>query len=352
MPEPHASGQLRDARPRRRRPRGRIRRRRRRRPRRRTCGACGTRHVPRRRPRRGRSCWRPSPGRRRARRSIPRRGRSRARARSSAPSEPLAVERLRAGGHLLVGAEHAPFLGEHDELGAHRGGLPHEPVGGLEVPVGVLGGVKLNGADAHCGVGRDGREIGRLTSQSAVVYPPVHASCHESPRFVPQPSAASRHERGLTGVGRPGHGPGLEQRLDLLGAGSRPPPAPRRVCSPSPGPGARTGSAGVRLSLNGTPSSRTGRSAPGWSSSTTISRAATSSESSASSRSKHRLEAAVVLGGERPPLAPACARRTSRRPRGAHPSRADRRRGRADPRAPRPRRTSAQNLGSSAPSVT
>ena len=43
------------------------------------------------------------------------------------------------------------------------------------------------------------------------------------------------------------------------------------------------GSPGVRLSLTGTPSSRTGRRAPGWSSSTTISRARTRSDSSASS---------------------------------------------------------------------
>src|SRR5581483_4133823 len=54
------------------------------------------------------------------------------------------------------------------------------------------------------------------------------------------------------------------------------------VCSPSPGPGARTGSAGVRASLKGGPSSRTGLATPGWSSSTTRSRAATCSEARAS----------------------------------------------------------------------
>ena len=60
---------------------------------------------------------------------------------------------------------------------------------------------------------------------------------------------------------------------------------------------------------------------PGWSTSTTISRARTSSESSASSSSEHRLQAAVVLGGERLPLARACARRRPPRPRGGRPSR-------------------------------
>ena len=47
------------------------------------------------------------------------------------------------------------------------------------------------------------------------------------------------------------------------------------MCWPSPGPGARAGSAGVRVSLSGAPSSLTGRSAPGWSIETIISRAAT-----------------------------------------------------------------------------
>ena len=56
------------------------------------------------------------------------------------------------------------------------------------------------------------------------------------------------------------------------------------MCSPKAG-AARVGSPGVRLSLTGTPSWRTGPKR-GWSISITISRARTSSESSASSMSR------------------------------------------------------------------
>ena len=74
------------------------------------------------------------------------------------------------------------------------------------------------------------------------------------------------------------------------------------MCSPSAGPGARAGSPGVALSLTGTPSSRTVSVAPGCSCSTTISRARTSSELERLVEVEHRLQAAVVLAGERLPL--------------------------------------------------
>ncbi len=58
----------------------------------------------------------------------------------------------------------------------------------------------------------------------------------------------------------------------------------------------------MRPSLIGTPSSLTGCSTPGWASATTISRAATSSDVERLVELEHRLEAAVVLGGEHSPL--------------------------------------------------
>ena len=75
-------------------------------------------------------------------------------------------------------------------------------------------------------------------------------------------------------------------------------------------------SPGVRLSLTGTPSSRTGRRAPGWSSSTTISRAREVGLERLVEL-EHGLQAAVVLGGEGAPLLAARARGVLPQPPGA-----------------------------------
>ena len=60
------------------------------------------------------------------------------------PGHAAAVERLRGGGHLLGGPEHAPLLRQDDELGAPPGRGPHETIGGGEVAVRVLGRIQLN----------------------------------------------------------------------------------------------------------------------------------------------------------------------------------------------------------------
>ena len=48
-------------------------------------------------------------------------------------------------------AEHRPRLGQGDQLGTERCGLAHEAVGGLQVAIGVVGSVELDGAGAHRG---------------------------------------------------------------------------------------------------------------------------------------------------------------------------------------------------------
>ena len=60
-----------------------------------------------------------------------------------------AVERLGARGGLLGAREHGPLLGQHDELGARRGGGAREAVRGLEVAVAVRGRVELHGGGPH-----------------------------------------------------------------------------------------------------------------------------------------------------------------------------------------------------------
>src|SRR5437764_8776158 len=68
---------------------------------------------------------------------------------SPRPPDALAVEWLRARYHLLVRSEHAPFLGQDDELGPSLRGLADEAVGGGEIVTGVLGRVELYGGGAH-----------------------------------------------------------------------------------------------------------------------------------------------------------------------------------------------------------
>jgi hypothetical protein len=67
----------------------------------------------------------------------------------SRPRDAAAVERLGARGHLIIGPQHAPLLGQHDDLGPECAGLADQAIGGLEIAVEVLGGVKLDGADTH-----------------------------------------------------------------------------------------------------------------------------------------------------------------------------------------------------------
>ena len=95
----------------------------------------------------------------------------------------------------------------------------------------------------------------------------------------------SCQERPRRALGEHADRPGLGQLGDLGVRVARRRAAPRRCARRAPGPGSRRGSPGVRESFTGTPSWRTGRSAPGCSISTTISRARTSSESSTSSSS-------------------------------------------------------------------
>ena len=56
---------------------------------------------------------------------------------------------------LLVGAQYAPLLWQHDQLGSAPGRLANESIGGFEVAIRVLGRVELNRTDAqgtslHC----------------------------------------------------------------------------------------------------------------------------------------------------------------------------------------------------------
>ncbi len=72
------------------------------------------------------------------------------RAVAARPRRPrAAVERLRAGAQVLAAAEHAPLLGQHDELRAVGRGRAREAVRALEVAVEVGGAGQLDGGDAH-----------------------------------------------------------------------------------------------------------------------------------------------------------------------------------------------------------
>ena len=89
------------------------------------------------------------------------------------------------------------------------------------------------------------------------------------------------------------------------------------MCSPSAGPGARVASPGVRLSLTGTPSSLTGRSAPGLGE---LHHHLARRHQLGVQRLvelQHRLQAAVVLGGERAPLLAGARGEDRRTPRDA-----------------------------------
>ena len=65
------------------------------------------------------------------------------------PRDCRAVERLSAGAQVLAAPEHAPLLGQHDELRAVGRGRAREAVGALEVAVEVGGAGQLDGGDAH-----------------------------------------------------------------------------------------------------------------------------------------------------------------------------------------------------------
>src|SRR5205807_378326 len=65
------------------------------------------------------------------------------------PADGVTVERLRPRCHLLRRAEYAPLLREHDELRTTPGRRSHQPIGDLEVAVGVLSRVELDGARAQ-----------------------------------------------------------------------------------------------------------------------------------------------------------------------------------------------------------
>ena len=98
-------------------------------------------------------------------------------------------------------------------------------------------------------------------------------------------TSRSRHERSARAVAQLADGPGGQHRLHLRLVVAELGQHLARVLAQRRGRARASGSAGVRESLTGAPSTRTGAGAPGWSSSTTIPRARTSSESSASSSS-------------------------------------------------------------------
>ncbi len=75
------------------------------------------------------------------------------------------VKRLCARDHLLARAHHRPRLRQHHQLGASTGRLAHQPVGGLQVAVDVVGGVQLNRCGSHAPLLS---RVGRLTSQSTI----------------------------------------------------------------------------------------------------------------------------------------------------------------------------------------
>jgi len=67
------------------------------------------------------------------------------------PLQGRPVDGLGAGDDVLGRAQHRPLLGQHHELGAGRGGLAGEPVGGREIAVSVRGRGELYGGSTHCG---------------------------------------------------------------------------------------------------------------------------------------------------------------------------------------------------------
>ena len=95
------------------------------------------------------------------------------------------------------------------------------------------------------------------------------------------------------------------------------------MCSPSAGPGARVGSPGVRLSLIGTPSSRTGAALPAVRA-RRPSPALRPARSRAPRRGRARAPGSSRARRRTRATAPGCARRRSRSRRDARPSRADR----------------------------
>jgi hypothetical protein len=67
------------------------------------------------------------------------------------PVHRLAVQGLGSGGHVLARAQHGPLLREDDKLRAVGGGVAHKAIGPLQVTIGVVGGVHLDGGCAHWG---------------------------------------------------------------------------------------------------------------------------------------------------------------------------------------------------------